>query len=101
MVTLKIDGLILETVAAHQTQPLSLRILGTGFTASSQVKIGDSPLRKPAHTTPTQLDVSLAACGGCWTGSYRFIGATCWGTDAEVAGRVERSYTRCGRRSWT
>jgi hypothetical protein len=60
MVTLKIDSLIPETVAANQTQPLSLRILGTGFTASSQVKIGDSPLRKPAHTTPTQLDVSLA-----------------------------------------
>jgi len=60
MVALRLDSLLPETLTAKQTQPLPLRILGTGFTSSSQVKIGDSPPRKPAHTTPTQLDVSLA-----------------------------------------
>jgi hypothetical protein len=57
--TLKLESLDPATVTAGQAQPLSLRILGTGFTAGSQVKIGDGAPRVPAHMTPTQLDLSL------------------------------------------
>ena len=58
-VALHLDSLDPAQVAAGPAQPVSLRILGTGFTAASMVKIGDTANRKPTHTTPTQLDVSL------------------------------------------
>jgi hypothetical protein len=58
-VALHLESLDPVQVTAGQTQPLSLRILGTGFTSGSMVKIGDTANRKPAHTTATQLDVSL------------------------------------------
>ena len=58
-VALHLDSLDPAQVTAGQAQPLSLRLLGSGFTSGSMVKIGDTPNRKPAHTTATQLDVSL------------------------------------------